>query len=261
MLEVQNLVKTFGNVRAVDDISFSTGQGEIFGMLGSNGAGKTTTMKVFACLLKPTAGTALVNNLDVTKNPLEVKRIIGYLPEMPALFEKLTGREFMAMMGTLRGIGNDVLDNRVDEYTKILEFDDFLDLEIGTYSKGMRQRTAFAASVLHEPPILILDEPTSGLDPRYAKIVKNWIRDYAASGKTVMMSTHVTEIADDLCNRVAVIHKGKIVGMDTPSELKKNLEVSTLEDVFVKLVEGGGRVAFGSSTVGRAAFGPSTGGK
>ena len=249
MLEVRNLVKTFGDVRAVDDISFSTGQGEIFGMLGSNGAGKTTTMKVLACLLKPTGGTALVDNLDVMKNPLEVKRKIGYLPEMPALFEKLTGREFMAMMGTLRGIGNDVLENRVDQYTKILEFDDFLDLEIGTYSKGMRQRIAFASSVLHEPPILILDEPTSGLDPRYAKIVKGWIRNYAASGKTVFMSTHVTEIADDLCSRVAIIHKGKIVGLDTPSELKNKLQVNTLEDVFVALVEG------------TAAFGPLTGGK
>ena len=239
MLEVRNLVKTFGDVRAVDDISFSTGHGEIFGMLGSNGAGKTTTMKVLACLLKPTGGTALVDNLDVTKNPLEVKHKIGYLPEMPALFEKLTGREFMTMLGTLRGMGNDILDNRVDQYTRTLEFDEFLDLEIGTYSKGMRQRIAFASCVLHEPPILILDEPTSGLDPRYAKIVKGWIRDYAASGNTILMSTHVTEIADDLCSKVAVIHKGKIVGMDTPSNLKNILAVNTLEDVFVKLVEGG----------------------
>ena len=158
---------------------------------------------------------------------------------MPALFEKLTGKEFMSMMGTLRGMEDDILVKRVDAYTKTLEFDDFLDLEIGTYSKGMRQRIAFAASVLHEPPILILDEPTSGLDPRYAKIVKGWIKDYAASGKTVLMSTHVTEIADDLCHQVAVIHKGKIVGMDTPENLKKKLEVATLEDVFVKLVEGG----------------------
>lgn len=239
MLEVRNLVKTFGEVRAVDDISFSTGQGEIFGILGSNGAGKTTTMKIFACLLKPTGGTALVNNLDVMKNPLEVKKIIGYLPEMPALFEKLTGREFMSMMGTLRGMETEFLEKTVDQYTKTLEFDDFLDLEIGTYSKGMRQRVAFASSVLHEPPILILDEPTSGLDPRYSKIVKGWIRDYAASGKTVLMSTHVTEIADDLCHKIAVIHKGKIVGMDTPENLKMNLEAANLEDVFVKLVEGG----------------------
>ena len=238
MLEVKNLIKTFGDVKAVDDISFSTGQGEIFGMLGSNGAGKTTTIKILACLLKPTGGTALVNNLDVIQNPLGVKKVIGYLPEMPSLFEKLTGREFMAMMGALRGIEAEELESKVDKYTKVLEFDEFLDLEIGTYSKGMRQRTAFAASVLHEPPILILDEPTSGLDPRYSKIVKGWIKDYAASGKTVLMSTHVTEIADDLCHRVAVIHKGQIVGMDTPSELKKNLEVATLEDVFVKLVEG-----------------------
>jgi len=240
MLEVRNLTKAFGHVLAVNDISFSTGQGEIFGMLGSNGAGKTTTMKIFACLLKPTGGTALVDNLDVTKNPLKVKRKIGYLPEMPSLFEKLTGQEFMLMMGTLRGMEAEPLQKRVDEYTRTLEFDDFLDLEIGTYSKGMRQRIAFAASVLHEPPILILDEPTSGLDPRYAKIIKGWIKDYAASGKTILMSTHVTEIADDLCSRVAVIHKGRIVGLDTPDNLKINLDVDTLEDVFVRLVEGGG---------------------
>lgn len=238
MLEVRNLVKQFGDVLAVNNISFSIGQGEIFGMLGSNGAGKTTTMKILACLLKPTDGMALVDNLDVTKNSLEVKRRIGYLPEMPALFEKLTGKEFMAMMGTLRGMEAEVLERKVDQYTKVLEFHDFLDLEIGTYSKGMRQRIAFAASVLHEPPILILDEPTSGLDPRYSKIVKSWIKDYAASGKTVFMSTHVTEIADDLCHRVAIIHKGRIVGMDAPGNLKKELGAETLEDVFVKLVEG-----------------------
>jgi len=238
MLEVRSLVKKFGAVTAVDSIDFSTTKGEIFGLLGTNGAGKTTTMKILACLLKPSSGQALVGGLDVTKEPLKVKSMIGYLPEMPSLFEKLTGREFMLMMGNLRGLDPETLESRVDAYTRTLEFDDFLDLEIGTYSKGMRQRVAFAASVLHEPPILILDEPTSGLDPRYAKIVKGWIRDYANAGRTVLMSTHVTEIADDLCHRVAVIHDGKIRGLGTPEELKSNLGVKTLEDAFVSLVEG-----------------------
>ncbi|MDO9537309.1 MAG: ABC transporter ATP-binding protein [Thermoplasmata archaeon] len=239
MLEVRNLTKHFGNVKAVDDVTFKVENGEVFGMLGTNGAGKTTTMKILACILKPTGGIALVDDLDVTKNQLEVKRRIGYLPEMPNLFEKLTGREFMNMLGTLRGMDAELLEKRVDSYINILEFGDFLDLEIGTYSKGMRQRVAFASSVLHEPPILILDEPTSGLDPRYSKMVKSWIRDYTAKGHTVLMSTHVTEIADSLCDRVAVVHNGKIVGLDTPDKLKKSLGAATLEDAFVTLVEGG----------------------
>ncbi|MBU4032659.1 MAG: ABC transporter ATP-binding protein [Candidatus Thermoplasmatota archaeon] len=238
MLEVRNLTKQFGNVLAVNEISFEVKRGEVFGMLGTNGAGKTTTMKILACLLKPTSGLALIDGLDVTQNQMEVKRRIGYLPEMPNLFEKLTGREFMAMLGTLRGLEPEVLEERVAKYIRILEFGDFLNLEIGTYSKGMRQRVAFASSVLHEPPILILDEPTSGLDPRYSKMVKSWIRDYAEKGNTILMSTHVTEIADSLCDRVAIIHDGRIVGMDTPTKLKKELGAGTLEDVFVMLVEG-----------------------
>lgn len=239
MLEVKNLVKTFGQVRAVDDLSFKVGRGEVFGMLGTNGAGKTTTMKILSCILKPTSGLALVDGIDVTAAPLEVKRRIGYLPEMPNLFEKLTGREFMQMLGTLRGLEPEDLEKRIADYIRVLDFGDFLDMEIGTYSKGMRQRVAFASSVLHEPPILILDEPTSGLDPRYSKMVKSWIRDYASRGNTVLMSTHVTEIADSLCDRVAVIHRGKIAGLDTPANLKRDLGAATLEDVFVMLVEGG----------------------
>lgn len=239
MLEVRNLVKRFGDVLAVDNISFTVRKGEVFGMLGTNGAGKTTTMKILSCLIKPTGGLALVDGLDVTREQLEVKRRIGYLPEMPNLFEKLTGREFMGMMGTLRGMDRELLEKRMAGYIRILEFGDFLDYEIGTYSKGMRQRVAFASSVLHEPPILILDEPTSGLDPRYSKMVKAWMRDYAAKGNTILMSTHVTEIADSLCDRVAVMHQGKIAGLDTPAGLKKGLGVATLEDAFVALVEGG----------------------
>jgi ABC-2 type transport system ATP-binding protein len=144
----------------------------------------------------------------------------------------------MRMLGTLRGLEPDILEKRVGEYIDALQFGDFLDLEIGTYSKGMRQRVAFASSVLHEPPILILDEPTSGLDPRYSKMVKAWVRDYAANGNTVLMSTHVTEIADSLCDRVAVVHNGRIAGMDTPAALKAKLGAATLEDAFVMLVEG-----------------------
>ncbi|MFO7619379.1 MAG: ABC transporter ATP-binding protein [Thermoplasmata archaeon] len=237
MLEVLNLTKRFGNVLAVDDVSFRVRKGEVFGLLGTNGAGKTTTMKILSCLIKPTSGWATVDGLDVTRDQLEVKRRIGYLPEMPNIFEKLTGREFMSMLGTLRGLEPDVLESRVAEYIRILEFSDFLDLEIGTYSKGMRQRVAFASSVLHEPPILILDEPTSGLDPRYSKMVKAWIREYAGKGNTVLMSTHVTEIADSLCDRVAIVHKGRIAGMDTPAALKARLGAATLEDAFVMLVE------------------------
>jgi len=239
MLATKNLRKVFGNVVAVEDLTFEVKKGEIFGMLGTNGAGKTTTMKIFACLLKPTSGMAFVDGLDVTANPIEVKRRLGYLPEMPSLFEKLTGREFLFMLGTLRQLEEDALQKIVDKFSIELELGASLDLEIGTYSKGMRQRVAFASALLHEPPVLILDEPTSGLDPRFAKMVKRWIREYADRGGTVLMSTHVTEIADSLCDRVAVVSKGRIVGLDNPKELCAKLGVVNLEDAFVRLVESG----------------------
>ncbi len=239
MLETQSLTKFFGNVVALDSLTFKVEKGEIFGLLGTNGAGKTTTMKIFACLLKPTSGAVLVDGLDVTLEPIEVKRRIGYLPETPSLYDKLTGREFLLMLGNLRNMPIDVLEKRVDGFSRSLELGAFLNLEIGTYSKGMRQRIAFSSAILHRPPTLILDEPTSGLDPRFSKIVKGWIRDYIENGNTVLMSTHVTEIAESLCDRVAIIHEGRIVGLDTPDGLKSRMEVATLEDAFVKLVEPG----------------------
>jgi ABC-2 type transport system ATP-binding protein len=237
MLETRNLVKTFGKVVAVNDVSFSVHRGEIFGLLGTNGAGKTTTMKIFSCLLRPTSGQAFVDGLDVVQSQLEVKKRLGYLPETPALYEKLTGREFLLMLGSLRSMPENELAKRVEEFSRTLELREALDMEIGTYSKGMRQRIAFASAVLHRPPVLILDEPTSGLDPRFAKLVKGWIRDYARAGNTVLMSTHVTEIAESLCDRVAIIHDGKILKLDAPPGLCMTLGVKTLEDAFVKLVE------------------------
>lgn len=237
MLETRGLTKIFGTVVAVDKLSIKVEKGEIFGLLGTNGAGKTTTMKILACLLKPTYGTALVDGMDVTNAPLDVKARIGYLPEMPSLYEKLTGREFLMMVGTLRNMPDEVLESRVTEFTRSLELHEQLDMEIGTYSKGMRQRIAFASSVLHRPPVLILDEPTSGLDPRFAKIVKGWIKAYVANGNTILMSTHVTEIAAGLCDRIAIVHNGRIVGEGSPDALARNVGVETLEDAFVKLVE------------------------
>ena len=237
MIEIQELFKTFGNVKAVDGISLKVNKGEIFGILGTNGAGKTTTMKILACLLKPTSGKAFINGINVMEKPIEVKKIIGYLPEMPSLFEKLTGREFLYMLGTLRKMDIDILNKRVDKFADILELDGSLDMEIGTYSKGMRQRISFASSILHEPPILILDEPTSGLDPRFARLVKQWIKGYVDDGNIVLMSTHVTEIAESLCHRIAIIHDGKIVGMGTPTDLYREVGTDNLEEAFVKLVE------------------------
>ena len=239
MLATWNLRKVFGKVVAVDDLTFEVKKGEIYGMLGTNGAGKTTTMKIFACLLKPTSGMAFVDGIDVTAKPLEVKKRLGYLPEMPALFEKLTGREFLFMLGTLRQLDEEALQKSVDRFSRELELGESLDLEIGTYSKGMRQRVAFASALLHEPPVLILDEPTSGLDPRFAKMVKRWIREYTERGGTVFMSTHVTEIAESLCDRVAIVSKGRIVGQDTPKDLCAKLGAANLEDAFVRLVETG----------------------
>jgi ABC-type multidrug transport system ATPase subunit len=237
MLETRNLTKAFGKVVAVNDVSLMVNKGELFGLLGTNGAGKTTTMKIFSCLLKPSSGQALVDGLDVVKSPIDVKRRIGYMPEAPPLYDKLTGREFLLLLGRLRAMPPEDLDKQVEYFSKTLELGQFLDMEIGSYSKGMRQRVAFASALLHSPPVLILDEPTAGLDPRFAKLVKGWIRDYVNNGGTVLMSTHVTEVAESLCDRVGVIHLGRIVGLGTPAELRSRTGAGNLEDAFVRLVE------------------------
>ncbi len=238
MLKAERLSKSYGTFKAVDDISFEAKDGEILGLLGANGAGKTTTLKIFCGLLKPTSGRAVVEGIDVMLDPIGAKAKIGYLPESPALYEKLTGFDLLMMIGALRGMEQGTLERRIFELAKVTELDSAINTEIGTYSKGMRQKVAFLSAVVHDPKVLILDEATSGLDPRSRKLVKNWILELGKLGRTILMSTHVTETAESICDKIAVIDKGKITAFGTVKKLCDETATENLEDAFVKLVGG-----------------------
>jgi ABC-2 type transport system ATP-binding protein len=233
-----HLEKNFGDVIALNDVSFYVNKGEVFGLLGSNGAGKTTALKIFAGLIRPNTGMAYVAGKWVYGNELFVKASIGYLPETPTLYETMTGYELLDLIATLRKMGEKEKEKRIAHLAEVLELEDAMDKQLGTYSKGMRQKMAFATAVIHKPKILLLDEPTAGLDPRFAKLFKSWIREFGRTGTTVVMSTHLTLIAEEICDRVAIISSGKILAVGTVEELKKTYDAQTLEDVFVKVVGG-----------------------
>jgi ABC-2 type transport system ATP-binding protein len=237
-IEVTNLVKVYENYRAVDNISFKVKQGEIFGLLGSNGAGKTTTLHVLTGLLKPTAGDITVGGFNVLTNPLDVKKLIGYLPESPALYNRLTGYEFLMMIGRLRGLDPDFLKEKIERLTETLDLTSHIDVRLSAYSKGMRQKISLTATFIHDPQILFLDEPTSGLDPRYIKLVKDWVRTLSSKNRTTLLCTHVTGIAESICDRVIIIDKGRGVATGTVPELLDQTGMDNLEDAFIELVGG-----------------------
>jgi len=237
-ISVGHLTKRYGDLVAVDDLSFEVGRGRIFGLLGSNGAGKTTTLKVLTGLLRPDTGSVRVDGVDALKSPVEAKRRIGFLPEAPALYDQLSAREFLEMIGTLRDMEPGRLDRRIGELLDRMELSEFSQNNIGTFSRGMRQKLAFASAVVHEPNILILDEPLSGLDPRFGKLFKDWIKAHSGKGGSVLMSTHVTANAEELCDRVAVIDRGRLLAAGSVREVLEGSGTRTLEDAFVALVGG-----------------------
>lgn len=240
MLNIEHLSKHYEQILAVNDISFVVKRGEVFGLLGSNGAGKTTTLHIIAGLLKPTYGQISVNGLSILEHPLEIKAIMGYLPESPAIYERLTGKEFLNFIGRIRGMSEASINNRVGKLAKILELDDRIDSRLSSYSKGMKQKISYAATILHDPDLVLLDEPTSGLDARYGRLIKDWIERTSARNKTIIISTHITELAESLCDRMVIMDKGIMEAYGTVDEIKKQTQTTTLEDAFVKLT--GGRI-------------------
>ncbi|UCH89463.1 MAG: ABC transporter ATP-binding protein [Thermoplasmata archaeon] len=237
-IEVNNLVKIYENFRAVDQLSFSVKYGEVFGLLGSNGAGKTTTLHILTGLLKPTEGEVRVGGHNVLTNPIEVKKLIGYLPESPALYNRLTGYEFLMMIGRLRGLDPEFLEKKIEKLTETLDLSSHIDVRLSAYSKGMRQKISLTATFIHDPHILFLDEPTSGLDPRYIKLVKDWVRAISARKRTTLLCTHVTSIAESICDRVIILDKGRGVASGTIPDLLEQTGKNNLEDAFIELVGG-----------------------
>ena len=211
MIELCSVTKTFGSVTAVDNVSLSVGEGEFFGFLGPNGAGKTTTIKMMTGLLEPSAGTCRINGYDVHRQSLEAKRYLAYVPDQPHLYEKLTGREFLYFVGGVYGMDAAAIAAGIEEVAGMFEVGGFLDRRAEEYSQGMRQRVVLASALLHRPSVLVIDEPLVGLDPRSARLVKDTLRARSSAGLTVFMSTHLLDIVEELCDRIAIIHRGHLV--------------------------------------------------
>lgn len=237
MLRLTNVTKRFGNFIAVDGLNLFVPQGELFGFLGPNGAGKTTTIKMIVGLYSLSAGSITINGYDITHQPLAAKAQIGYIPDQPFLYDKLSGHEFLYFSGGLYGLTKTQLTKRIDELVNILKIGDWLEQRCENYSQGMRQRIAIAAAFLHDPALIVVDEPMIGLDPQTAQIIKNFFRQQIASGKTIFMSTHSLYVAEEICTCVGIINQGRLIFADRLEKLQ-SLQAQkghSFEQLFIEL--------------------------
>ena len=236
-LQATSLSKSFGPTRAVDGISIAMKKGEIRGLLGPNGSGKSTTMKLILGILKPDSGSIVVGGIEVTKDPVGVKKIVGYVPETPQTYEFLTGLEYLDFIADMYDIPHEERKARISQFLEGLQMAGHENEMIGGYSQGMKQKIAIIAALMHRPKILVMDEALNGLDPRSAKLVKDLLRNLANEGISVLFSTHVLEIAEALCDDVAIMYQGKVVASGTMADLRSQagLPGSTLEEVFLKI--------------------------
>jgi len=237
MLAVQRLTKHYGALVAVHDVSFEARPGEVLGLLGPNGSGKSTTVKILAGLLRPTSGGVQLDGRDALADLEAYKRILGYVPEEPHLYSYLTGPEYLQLVGRLRELPDAVLDDKIDRFLQLLGIYDDRYQTLSSYSKGMRQKILVAASVLHNPRIVVLDEPFSGLDVSAARVLKAFVRALADEGKIVVFSSHVLEVVEQVCSRVVILKDGRIVGHDSVANLRATLRLPSLDAVFASLVE------------------------
>jgi len=236
-VELKGVVKRYSEIIAVNNVDLTIKKGEIFGLLGPNGSGKSTTLKMILGLVKPDAGSIIVLGQDVQKDPVAVKQQVGYVPESPRLYEFLTGIEYLDFIGDIYAMQTEEKKNRISEYLKALQLEGREGDMINGYSDGMKQKIALISAFLHKPRLLILDEPLSALDPRSARIVKDFLHQLKNQGVTTIMSTHVLEIAQAVCDRIGIMYKGKILALGNMKELREmaKLPDSGLEDIFLKL--------------------------
>jgi ABC-2 type transport system ATP-binding protein len=240
MIEARGLVKDYGPYRAVDDVNLTVYDGEIYGFLGPNGAGKTTTIRMLMGLIEPTAGTVSIGGHDIVKEPRAAKAIVGFVPDMPFLYEKLTAYEFLRFHAGIHGIRPKEVEDRINELLAFFDLAEWGGELIEGFSHGMKQRLTFAASLLHKPKVIIVDEPMVGLDPRGAKLIKETFRRLADNGCAIIMSTHTLEIAQETCDRIGIIQKGRIIAEGAMEQLKKmaHYDGGNLEDIFLSLTGG-----------------------
>ena len=239
MLQIKNIVKKFGFFTAVNGINVHINQGELYGFLGPNGAGKTTTIKMIAGIYAPTSGSISINGIDISKNPVKAKLQIGYVPDQPYLYDKLTGREFLYFSGGLYNLDKKTIQNKIDELVDILNIESWLDKRTEEYSQGMRQRITIASALLHDPKLIVLDEPMVGLDPQSAVLVKKILNQKVSEGASVFVSTHSLSFAEEICSRIGIIKAGVMIYEDKREAIetiKANLN-SNFEEVFLELTK------------------------
>ena len=236
MIQLAGLTKRYGTFTAVAGIDLTVERGELFGLLGPNGAGKTTTLRMIAGILQPTSGSITVGGISLAKDPVAAKSRLGFIPDRPFIYEKLTGTEFLRFVAGLYGQGGPDVDRRGEELLALFDLLDWKGELVESYSHGMRQKLIIASAFVHRPEVIVVDEPMVGLDPKAARLLKDLFRAYVARGNTIVMSTHTLEVAETLCDRVAIVHHGKIAAMGTMTDLRSSTSAdSSLEEIFLEL--------------------------
>ena len=240
MIEVEHLVKRYGGFTAVNDLSFRVPRGTLFGFLGPNGAGKTTTMRMIAQILRPTAGEIRIGGVATWERPQVIKQMIGYIPDRPYVYEKLTGAEFVRFVAALYGQEGASVERRMNELLEVFELTPWRDELTESYSHGMRQKLIIASAFAHRPEVIIVDEPMVGLDPRSARTLKDIFRAYVNRGGTILMSTHTLEVAEGMCDRIAIVQRGQLLAEGTMTELRAQGASGdeSLEALFLRLTGG-----------------------
>lgn len=239
VISAVNLSKKYGNVLAVDNITLNVDKGEVFGFLGPNGAGKTTTINMLIGMLMPTTGKVYIDGIDVVKDPVKAKSHIGYVPDKPNIYEKLTALEIVMFVAKVYGIDENKAYERAMDLFRKFEIHDRINDLVGSYSHGMKQKVVITSALIHDPDVIFLDEPTVGLDPKSARLIKDILKDLAREGKTVFITTHILDIAEKMCDRVGIIKKGKLLAVGSLDELRsltRDTDAS-LEDLFLELTE------------------------
>ena len=237
MIKIEGLKVSYGDYLAVDNLNLNIQKGELFAFLGPNGAGKTTTIKALTGLLNPDSGTIEICGHDMEESPLKAKSLMGYVPDVAVFYEKLTSIEFMKFIGDLYGIDKKILYDNTVELFDTMDLEPFANAQIEELSHGTRQRLAIAASLCHEPEVFVIDEPMVGLDPLHARVVKQELQKRCQNGLTVMMSTHLLNVAEELADRIGIIDGGKLIALGTLEELRMGKDAEALEEIFLKLFD------------------------
>jgi ABC-2 type transport system ATP-binding protein len=239
MIRLIHVTKRFGRLTAVNDLTLEVSSGEIFGFLGPNGAGKTTTIKMMAGILQPTEGTIIIDGKDLSEDPVGAKQVMGFIPDRGFLYEKLSGIECLRFVASLYGMDHGRVEARIRELVTLFEMNDWAEDLIESYSHGMKQRLVMSAALIHDPKVIVVDEPMVGLDPKAARLVKGIFKSLASNGVSIFMSTHTLAIAEEMCDRIGIIHEGHLIALGTALELrqKAGAEERDLETVFLRLTE------------------------